>query len=211
MTHSLREEFLPLSDNYNYEDLFNITRPVDTFCDLDLPKKITFSILKKMIYEADKISDTSDRLPSYQDCVSLLPVSSNEQSSFAKIDLSDISDQTKDLIMFLHDAHVMMLNDSVPELVDKSGDRTLIEAHHTRVLLDTSTRANPGRLLPITLCSPRIRQLRSRDLLQALRIKYSDERSVDLNESLLINASVPIPLLRGVRSPDFLVSRLYGL
>jgi len=210
MTHSLREEFLPLSSDYPYKDLFNAIRPVDTFCPLDVPTKMTFSVLKKMIWEANKISAASDRLPNYEDCISL-PRVLTEQGSLRKISLPDIPDQTKDLVTFLSGSHVVIISDSVSGLVDKSGDRTLIEAHHTRVLLDTSTRANPGRLLPVTLCNPRIRSLCPRDLLQALRIKYSDETDVDLNESLLVNTSVPIPLLRGIRSPDLLVSKLYGL
>jgi len=208
--NNLRQEFVPLSDEYKYSDLFDPRSVVEALCPHQGERnRTTYPLFKQTITELSKVSSRTDRLPTYSDDATLN--SKTDGNTLVEIKFPDLDNATKDLLSFLTNHHVVVQPDDLSELIRTRQAATTLMTNTTKlVLLDTSTTTYPLRKLPLTICVSRFTAINSRDMLQLLRYKYSAMCS-DLSEACLISSSVPLPLIKGVRSPDYLVCRLLGL
>jgi len=208
--NNLRQEFVPLSDEYKYSDLFDSRSVVEALCPHQSERnRTTYPLFKQTITELSRVSSTTDKLPTYSDDATLN--SKIDGNTLVEIKFPDLDNATKDLLSFLTNHHVVVQPDDLSELIGTRQAATTLMTNTTKlVLLDTSTTTYPLRKLPLTICVPRFTAINSRDMLQLLRYKYSAMCS-DLSEACLISSSVPLPLIKGVRSPDYLVCRLLGL
>lgn len=208
--NSLKREFIPLSDEYKYSDLFDSRSVVEALCPHQSERnRITYPLLKQTITELSRVSSTTGVLPTYQDDATLNCKVNGDV--LTEIKFPDLDDATKDLLSFLANHHVVVQPNSLSELLETRQAGTSLMISTTRpVLLDTSTTSYPLRRLPLTICTPHFTAINSKDMLQLLRYRFSAVCD-DLNEACLISSSVPLPLIKGIRSPDYLVCRLLGL
>jgi hypothetical protein len=112
----------------------------------------------------------------------------------------------RDLVGFISGADLIYLDEETAwTLSNKIGSKTEVQRHETKVKILARSLSTPNGDLVFNLHFCKIITCTSQDAIVVLRYLASRSPRVSLNESILLASSCPLPLIRGIRTPDILL------
>jgi hypothetical protein len=107
---------------------------------------------------------------------------------------------------YLEGSRIVYVDEQTPwTLSGKIGQETILECHDTLVKMRVASLSTPNGDLNFTLKICRVVSCTSQDAMIILRYIASRSPRVSLNESILLESTCPLPLIRGIRTPDMLL------